>query len=214
MPPNNTRPRSPMAAYRARKDKGSPSSALKLADADSRTSQSHWQIHHHRVHQQWDLWTSVQSQITISVVPHRESKVDRRRDGREFAIKKFKPDKEGEAIAHYSGISQSAVREMAVYPGTYNSWQVVVSWGWSYQRDPIRGSHTRREVYIHGLRICWAWPSCPFTCSFSWYLEYYPLPCAYTSDDTHTSVHSSINTVPTRPCVDVYASSNLSYIHC
>jgi hypothetical protein len=42
--------------------------------------------------------------------------VDDRRDGREFAIKKFKPDKEGEAIAHYSGISQSAVREMAVYP--------------------------------------------------------------------------------------------------
>ena len=44
--------------------------------------------------------------------------VDGRRDGREFAIKKFKPDKEGEAIAHYSGISQSAVREMAVYPNT------------------------------------------------------------------------------------------------
>jgi hypothetical protein len=42
--------------------------------------------------------------------------VDDRRDGREFAIKKFKPDKEGEAIAHYSGISQSAVREMAVSP--------------------------------------------------------------------------------------------------
>jgi cyclin-dependent kinase 8/11 len=40
---------------------------------------------------------------------------DGRRDGREFAIKKFKPDKEGEAIAHYSGISQSAVREMAVF---------------------------------------------------------------------------------------------------
>lgn len=42
--------------------------------------------------------------------------IDDRRDGREFAIKKFKPDKEGEAIAHYSGISQSAVREMAVCP--------------------------------------------------------------------------------------------------
>jgi hypothetical protein len=41
------------------------------------------------------------------------------RDGREFAIKKFKPDKEGEAVAQYSGISQSAVREMAVYfPGS------------------------------------------------------------------------------------------------
>jgi cyclin-dependent kinase 8/11 len=37
-----------------------------------------------------------------------------RRDGREFAIKKFKPDKEGETVAQYSGISQSAVREMAV----------------------------------------------------------------------------------------------------
>lgn len=32
---------------------------------------------------------------------------------REFAIKKFKPDKEGE-VAHYTGISQSACREMAV----------------------------------------------------------------------------------------------------
>ena len=42
--------------------------------------------------------------------------IDDRRDGREFAIKKFKPDKEGEAVAHYSGISQSAVREMAVFP--------------------------------------------------------------------------------------------------
>ena len=38
------------------------------------------------------------------------------RDGREFAIKKFKPDKEGETVAQYSGISQSAVREMAVMP--------------------------------------------------------------------------------------------------
>jgi hypothetical protein len=38
------------------------------------------------------------------------------RDGREFAIKKFKPDKEGETVAQYSGISQSAVREMAVFP--------------------------------------------------------------------------------------------------
>ncbi|RAL61397.1 hypothetical protein DID88_009530 [Monilinia fructigena] len=37
------------------------------------------------------------------------------RDGRpgEFAIKKFKPDKEGEQI-QYTGISQSAVREMAL----------------------------------------------------------------------------------------------------
>lgn len=34
-------------------------------------------------------------------------------DTREFAIKKFKPDKEGEVV-QYTGISQSAVREMAV----------------------------------------------------------------------------------------------------
>lgn len=34
-------------------------------------------------------------------------------DGREFAIKKFKPDKEGEVV-QYTGISQSACREMAV----------------------------------------------------------------------------------------------------
>jgi hypothetical protein len=46
---------------------------------------------------------------------YKSGNADNRRDGREFAIKKFKPDKEGEAIAHYSGISQSAVREMAVH---------------------------------------------------------------------------------------------------
>jgi len=32
---------------------------------------------------------------------------------KEFAIKKFKPDKEGEVV-QYTGISQSACREMAV----------------------------------------------------------------------------------------------------
>ncbi len=34
-------------------------------------------------------------------------------EGREYAIKKFKPDKEGEVV-HYTGISQSACREMAL----------------------------------------------------------------------------------------------------
>lgn len=34
-------------------------------------------------------------------------------DGRIHAIKKFKPDKEGDVIA-YTGISQSAIREIAV----------------------------------------------------------------------------------------------------
>jgi len=34
-------------------------------------------------------------------------------DGRIHAIKKFKPDKEGDVIT-YTGISQSAIREMAV----------------------------------------------------------------------------------------------------
>lgn len=34
-------------------------------------------------------------------------------DGQVFAIKKFKPDKEGELVA-YTGISQSAMREIAV----------------------------------------------------------------------------------------------------
>jgi hypothetical protein len=53
---------------------------------------------------------------------------DDRRDGREFAIKKFKPDKEGEAIAHYSGISQSAVREMAVRLSNTALISYVVRW--------------------------------------------------------------------------------------
>ena len=52
--------------------------------------------------------------MALIVVLGERGGVNGRRDGREFAIKKFKPDKEGEAIAHYSGISQSAVREMAV----------------------------------------------------------------------------------------------------
>ena len=34
-------------------------------------------------------------------------------DGRIHAIKKFKPDKEGDVVA-YTGISQSAIREIAV----------------------------------------------------------------------------------------------------
>lgn len=46
--------------------------------------------------------------------------LDRRKyrdDGKEYAIKKFKPDKEGEA-ATYIGISQSACREIAVSYGS------------------------------------------------------------------------------------------------
>ena len=58
--------------------------------------------------------------------------VDDRRDGREFAIKKFKPDKEGEAVAHYSGISQSAVREMAVLPFFMMGLMIVMSRSGSY----------------------------------------------------------------------------------
>lgn len=34
-------------------------------------------------------------------------------EGKLYAIKKFKPDKEGEAVT-YTGISQSAIREIAV----------------------------------------------------------------------------------------------------
>jgi len=34
-------------------------------------------------------------------------------EGRLYAIKKFKPDKEGEVVT-YTGISQSAIREIAV----------------------------------------------------------------------------------------------------
>ena len=37
-------------------------------------------------------------------------------DGRAYAIKKFKPDKEGE-VTTYTGISQSAIREIAVSTG-------------------------------------------------------------------------------------------------
>jgi hypothetical protein len=69
---------------------------------------------------------------------------DNRRDGREFAIKKFKPDKEGEAVAHYSGISQSAVREMAVFPIPHGrGLMVVMSRGGSYQCHSIGGGDIR-----------------------------------------------------------------------
>jgi cyclin-dependent kinase 8/11 len=37
------------------------------------------------------------------------------REGDLYAIKKFKPDKEGEVVT-YTGISQSAIREIAVSP--------------------------------------------------------------------------------------------------
>lgn len=37
-------------------------------------------------------------------------------DGTIYAIKKFKPDKEGDVIT-YTGISQSAIREIAVWLG-------------------------------------------------------------------------------------------------
>lgn len=37
-----------------------------------------------------------------------------------YAIKKFKADKEGEVL-HYTGVSQSACREMAVSPHTLST---------------------------------------------------------------------------------------------
>lgn len=40
-------------------------------------------------------------------------------DGVVYAIKKFKPDKEGDVVT-YTGISQSAIREMAV---------ILLTWG-------------------------------------------------------------------------------------
>lgn len=43
-----------------------------------------------------------------------------RNDSREFAIKKFKPDREGDTH-HYVGISQSACREIAVILVLYYS---------------------------------------------------------------------------------------------
>ncbi|KAK3500445.1 serine/threonine-protein kinase prk1 [Neurospora hispaniola] len=43
----------------------------------------------------------------------------------EFAIKKFKPDKEGEAVVNYTGISQSAVREMALCSELRNHANVI-----------------------------------------------------------------------------------------
>ena len=38
-------------------------------------------------------------------------------------------------------------------------------------------------------------------------IEYYPLPCACERYDTYPSIHTSIDSLPTRPCNDVYASS-------
>jgi cyclin-dependent kinase 8/11 len=39
--------------------------------------------------------------------------ISREEEGKTYAIKKFKPDKEGD-VATYTGISQSAIREIAV----------------------------------------------------------------------------------------------------
>ena len=49
-----------------------------------------------------------------------------RDDNKEYAIKKFKPDKEGEA-ATYIGISQSACREIAVGSVTF-ALDYVMGW--------------------------------------------------------------------------------------
>lgn len=49
---------------------------------------------------------------------HRDGKVVE--DGSFVAIKKFKPDKEGEVVT-YTGISQSACREIMVRPSLFDS---------------------------------------------------------------------------------------------
>lgn len=113
MPPN-PRPRSPMAAYRARKDKGLYPYKRQRELIIERTKVT-------------DKYTIIgfissgtygrvfKAKSRLVYGSFEKGNTDDRRDGKEFAIKKFKPDKEGEAVAHYSGISQSAVREMAVF---------------------------------------------------------------------------------------------------
>jgi hypothetical protein len=113
MPPTPTRPRSPMAAYRARKDKGA---FPWFTDADGkRESKSPRSIRlsGSLAVEHMDVCSKQSLGLCTAPIVYCKILIDSR-DGREFAIKKFKPDKEGETVAQYSGISQSAVREMAV----------------------------------------------------------------------------------------------------
>ena len=76
-------------------------------------------------------------------------------DSRIHAIKKFKPDKEGDVVA-YTGISQSAIREIAV-----SALRLALL---SFSRHPPaqqrnharecrrpQRSHPRRQVHLYGL---------------------------------------------------------------
>ena len=71
-----------------------------------------------------------------------------------YAIKKFKPDKEGEVIT-YTGISQSAIREIAVSLslGTHTNTEsrTVESRDQSRECGGLEGSDARRQVHIHGI---------------------------------------------------------------
>jgi len=62
-------------------------------------------------------------------------------DGVVYAIKKFKPDKEGDVVT-YTGISQSAIREMAV--STINPVNIIlpllIGKGSSTERFPMQTS--------------------------------------------------------------------------
>lgn len=71
-----------------------------------------------------------------------------RDDPREFAIKKFKPDREGDTH-HYVGISQSACREIAVRQHihtlyTFDSFSLVMSRTKAWECCGIRRSVIRR----------------------------------------------------------------------
>jgi len=71
------------------------------------------------------------------------------------AIKKFKPDKEGDVVT-YTGISQSAIREIAVGPHphgmTVSRLMISVEQG-DQPREHGRheGSYPRRQIYLYGL---------------------------------------------------------------
>lgn len=77
-------------------------------------------------------------------------------DGRIHAIKKFKPDKEGDVIT-YTGISQSAIREIAVSAAIPQGASAIAdselaqSGHLSRECSRTQGSYIGRQVYIHGF---------------------------------------------------------------
>ena len=83
-------------------------------------------------------------------------------DGTIHAIKKFKPDKEGD-VTTYTGISQSAIREIAVRVllkvldlKLICKTDIVEQRNRSWEYRCSQGGDFGRQVHLYGFWVCWA----------------------------------------------------------